>query len=137
MTIVLGYVPTKEGRAALAAAVEEAQLRGARLVVLNTTRGDRLVDPRYAHDRDLAELNAVLEASGVAHEVRHFTSERLAGDDLVALGTELSATMLVIGMRHRSPVGKLVLGSAAQSVLLEAPCPVLAVKAPPEGSATG
>lgn len=132
MTIVLGYVPTQEGRAALAAAVEEAQLRQARLVVLNTTRADRLVDPRYAHDSDLAELTAVLESSGVAHEVRHFTSDRLAGDDLVTLAAELSATMVVIGMRHRSPVGKLVLGSAAQSVLLDAPCPVLAVKAPPE-----
>ena len=43
MTIVLGYVPTTEGRAALAAAVEEARLRGARLVVLNTTRDRKSV----------------------------------------------------------------------------------------------
>ncbi len=134
MTIVLGYVPTKEGRAALAAAVEEAQLRRSRLVVLNTTRADRLVDTRYAHDSDMAELTAVLEATGVEHEVRHFTSDRLAGDDIVAVATELSATMVVIGMRHRTPVGKLVLGSAAQSVLLDAPCPVLAVKAPADGA---
>ncbi len=130
MTIVLGYVPTTEGRAALAAAVEEARLRGARLVVLNTTRADRLVDTRYAHDGDIAELEEVLERAGVEHEVRHHTSEQLAGDELVSLAGELDATLLVIGLRHRSPVGKLLLGSAAQTVLLDAPCPVLAVKAP-------
>ncbi len=129
MTIVLGYVPTREGRAALTAAIEEALLRGTRLVVLNTTRADRLVDPRYAHDRELAELEDTLTAAGVEHEVRHHTSEQLAGDELVELARELGAAMLVIGLRHRSPVGKLLLGSAAQSVLLDAPCPVLAVKA--------
>ena len=48
MTVVLGYVPTDAGRAALAAAIGEARLRHTSLVVLNTSRGDRLVDPRYA-----------------------------------------------------------------------------------------
>ncbi|MGC5628090.1 universal stress protein [Georgenia sp. Z1344] len=129
MTIVLGYIPTPAGTAALEAALEEARLRGERLVVLNTTRADRLVDPRYAQAGEMAELDAALAASGVEHEVRHGESDGLAGDDLVALATELDATMIVIGLRPRSPVGKLVLGSAAHAILHDAPCPVLAVKA--------
>ena len=36
--------------------------------------------------------------------------------------------MIVVGVRHRTPVGKLLLGSVAQRVILDAPCPVLAVK---------
>jgi nucleotide-binding universal stress UspA family protein len=39
--------------------------------------------------------------------------------------------VLVIGIRHRSAVGKLLMGSAAQRILLDVDCPVLAVKTPP------
>jgi len=42
------------------------------------------------------------------------------------------ADLLVIGIRHRNPVGKLLLGSVAQRIILDATCPVLAVK--PDGS---
>jgi nucleotide-binding universal stress UspA family protein len=50
-------------------------------------------------------------------------------EDLVAVAEEHGADLLVIGLRRRSPVGKLILGSQAQRVLLDAPCAVLAVKA--------
>jgi len=50
-------------------------------------------------------------------------------EDIIAVAQEVSADFIVIGLRRRSPVGKLILGSNAQRILLEAPCPVLAVKA--------
>jgi len=50
-------------------------------------------------------------------------------DDLVSVAEEVGADFIVIGLRRRSPVGKLILGSNAQRILLDAPCPVLAVKA--------
>ena len=50
-------------------------------------------------------------------------------DDLIVTAEDAAAAFIVIGLRRRSPVGKLLLGSNAQRVLLDASCPVLAVKA--------
>ena len=50
-------------------------------------------------------------------------------EDLISVAEEENADFIVIGLRRRSPVGKLILGSNAQRILLDAPCPVLAVKA--------
>ena len=130
MTIVLGYVPSDAGRAALAAAVDETRRRGSDLVVVNTTRADRLVDPRYAQEDELTDLADTLESSGVEFEIRHYASEGLAAEEVIDVAREVDAELIVIGLRRRTPVGKLILGSAAQSILLDAPYPVLAIKAP-------
>lgn len=130
MTVVVGYVPNELGEAALAAAVDEARRRGCDLVAVNTTRADRLVDPRYAQDAQAEALESRLEASGVPYAVRRFTSTELAADDVLTAATEVGAELIVIGLRHRSPVGKLLMGSTAQSILLDAECSVLAVKLP-------
>ena len=130
MTVVVGYVPNELGEATLAAAIEEARRRGADLVAVNTTRADRLVDPRYAQDAQAEALESRLEESGVPYAVRRFTSTELAADDVLTVANEVGAELVVIGLRHRSPVGKLIMGSTAQSILLDADCSVLAVKLP-------
>ena len=129
MTILVGYVPTPEGRAALRAAVEEAALRGEPLHVLNTSRGDAVVDPRFASDDDLAEVRRQLEASGVDFELEHRISGNAGAEDVVAAAARLGASLVVIGLRRRSQTGKLIFGSTAQRILLDVPCRVLAVKA--------
>ncbi len=50
-------------------------------------------------------------------------------DEVVAAAERLGASLVVIGLRRRSPTGKLIFGSDAQRILLDAGCPVLAVKA--------
>ena len=130
MSVVVGYVPSAEGEAALSHAVEEARTRGARLLVVNTSRGDALVDERYADDQQVADLRSRLETSGVEHEVLRAIRGREAHEELLAVAEERRAELVVIGLRRRSPVGKLLMGSTSQRVLLEASCPVLAVKTP-------
>ncbi len=131
MSIVVGYVATKEGKAALRAASAEARLRNARLVVINSNRGGKDLD-RDEAARYEAELDAVRQSltdAGVEHEVRQLVRGVEPAEDLVKVAEETSAELIVIGLRRRTPVGKLILGSNAQRILLDAPCAVLAVKA--------
>ena len=130
-TIVVGYVPKAEGRAALRRAAEEAKLRDAKLVVVNSHRGGRNFtgDEAAASEAALSEVRAQLESTGVPYEVRQLVRGLDPAEDLVAVAEQVQAEFIVIGLRRRSPVGKLILGSNAQRVLLDAPCPVLAVKA--------
>jgi nucleotide-binding universal stress UspA family protein len=129
MAVVVGYVPTAEGRAALEQAAQECRLRNTRLVVVNSQRGARGGDESARDDQELAAVRARLAEEGLENEVRQFVVGLEPAEDLIAVAEEVSADMIVIGLRRRSPVGKLILGSNAQRVLLDAPCPVLAVKA--------
>ena len=133
-TIVVGYVPKPEGHAALRRAAEEARLRNARLVVVNSHRGGREFDHEDAveSEEDLEAIRAELSDAGVEHEIRQLVRGMDPADDLVNVANDVDAEFIVIGLRRRSPVGKLILGSNAQRVLLDAPCPVLAVKADEE-----
>jgi len=129
-TIVVGYVPKAEGQAALRRASEEALLRSARLVVVNSHRGGREYDREDAvkGDRELEAIRQQLTEAGVDHEIRQLVRGMDPADDLIQVANDVGADFIVIGLRRRSPVGKLILGSNAQRILLDAPCPVLAVK---------
>jgi nucleotide-binding universal stress UspA family protein len=130
MAVVVGYVPTAEGRAALEQAAQECRLRKTRLVVINSQRGrTRGGDEAPGSDQELDAVRALLEKEGLENEVRQLVAGLEPAEDLIAVAEEVSAEMIVIGLRRRSPVGKLILGSNAQRILLDAPCPVLAVKA--------
>jgi nucleotide-binding universal stress UspA family protein len=130
-TVVVGYVPKPEGEAALGKAVDEAKLRDATLVVVSSHRGGSEFDADAATQAD-REMNAVrrrLDDSGVSFEVRQLVRGFEPAEDLISIAETSQAELIVIGLRRRSPVGKLILGSNAQRILLDAHCPVLAVKA--------
>ena len=127
--VVVSYIPTPPGRAALDLAITEARLRGARLVVVNTSRGDALVDERYLQGDARDALVAELDQVDVPAELRQISDGRDVADVLDAVATEVDAELLVIGLRRRSAVGKLILGSAASRILLTVSLPVLTVKA--------
>lgn len=116
--IVVGYSSKPEGRAALKRALVEAELRSASIVVVHTSA-----------DVAVADLRAELDGVSVPSEVREAAHALDPAEELISAADELGAEFIVIGLRRRSPVGKLLLGSNAQRVLLDASCPVLAVKA--------
>jgi len=129
MTIVVGFVPTPEGEAALSAAITEAQRREEPLHIVNTSRGDSLSDSRFASEPALDGVRARLDGEGVVYEIEQLVRGNEASEELVEAADRVKASLLVIGLRRRSPTGKLITGSQAQRVLLDANCPVLAVKA--------
>ena len=131
MTIVVGYVATKEGRAALDRAVAEAKLRTQPLVVINSDRGGSGFTGEQAAEQEqaLQGVKDQMAAAGIEVDVRGLVRGKEPAEDLIAVAEETDAELIVIGLRRRTPVGKLILGSNAQRVLLDAPCPVLAVKA--------
>jgi nucleotide-binding universal stress UspA family protein len=124
--IVVSYVDKPEGWAALRRAVAEAKLRRARLVVVCARQ---VADPEA--DLRLRAARAELESDGLPCAVEMTPADREPADGLITVAEREGADFIVIGLRRRSVVGKLILGSNAQRVLLDAPCPVLAVKAEP------
>lgn len=129
MTIVVGYIPTPQGEAAITAAISQAKAHDESLLVVNMSRDDKLVDAHRAEASQLNRVDLELSESGVKHEIRQIDHGTDPADEILELIRAVDARMLVIGLRHRTAVGKLLLGSTAQRLLLDAPCPVLAVKA--------
>jgi len=128
MTVIVGYVPTPVGETALNRAGEEARLRGERLVVVSSSRGDSTVDPTYPQTSALPRIIAKIRSDGVECEVRNVERVRDAAQAILDVAEEVGADLIVLGLKRRSPVGKLLLGSTTQRVLLDSRCSVLAVK---------
>lgn len=122
MTILVAYAPAPEGREALTEGIKEAHLRRSDLLIVNIGRGHHDLDTQ-----ELQELESQLTAAGLTLTME---ASVLAdpGDAVIQIAQDRNVEMVVIGLRHRSMVGKLILGSTVQRILLDATCPVLAVR---------
>ena len=130
MSIVVGFVPTAEGAAAVDRAVEESRLRGLPVVVVHSSRGgEREVESDWRLREELEQLDERLRSDGVAAEVHEIVRGRSPAQDILDVAHDRGASLIIIGLRRRTSVGKLLLGSNAQQILMAADCPVLAVKA--------
>ena len=134
MTVVVGYVPDASGYLAVTEAVREARWRETDIVIVNVVDSAGYTRPTAADELDLDAVTARLEAEGVSHSISHpDIGSGTASDAVLGVADEVGAELLVVGMHRRSPVGKALLGSNAQRILLSATCPVLAVRADDNG----
>jgi nucleotide-binding universal stress UspA family protein len=138
MNIVVGVTARPESQSALERAVAEAQLRGARLHIVHTVGQGQGESPGKTREwlsrlEDLRAEGAAqverLADQGVTatHRVEPVSTD--PAGVLLSVADEVDADLIVLGLRRRSAVGKLLLGSVSQDVLLKARCPVLAVQA--------
>jgi nucleotide-binding universal stress UspA family protein len=119
MTIVVAYADTPPGHAAVAAAVAESSGARETVIIVPAVRGDKAPDVGEVETRwpDIAGRVEV-ERGDLGDP----------SDNVVQVAQRRDARLVVLGLRARTPVGKLVFGSTAQRILLDATCPVLAVK---------
>ncbi len=129
MTILVAYVPRPEGHAALDKGIELARERNELLIVVNATPGGTGEDPSRADAQDVERVEQLLSVSSIQSEFKQFVRGKNAVEELDELVATRDVSMLVIGLRKRSAVGKLILGSMAQEILMSISCPILAVKA--------
>ena len=128
MTILVAYVPRPEGQAALDKGIEIAKRRNEHLLVVNASPGGKKEDPSFADVQDFERVQQMLVDTGLSAELKQYVRGKNAVEEIEALVESLPISILIIGLRKRSPVGKLIMGSVAQELLLSVSCPVLAVK---------
>src|SRR5690348_8647196 len=99
-TIVVGYVPKPEGDAALDRAIEEAQLRGDKLVVVNSHRGGREYDGDEAvkDDAAMSSVKSRLEQANVEFDLRQLVRGFEPAEDLISIAEANDADLIVIGL---------------------------------------
>ena len=129
MTVLVAYVPRPEGQAALDKGIEIATKNNEALVVVNAGPGGRSEDPNVVSGYEVERVEERLASLPIKAEFKVFVRGNSAIEEIEEMVQTLQVSVLVIGLRKRSPVGKLLLGSMAQEILLNVPCPVLAVKA--------
>jgi nucleotide-binding universal stress UspA family protein len=130
MTVLLAYIRTPDGDAALAAAVDEARRRATKAVVVNVTRPVAEVDSPMSAEQALDAVAALFEGAGVDVQVRQLPASPDRAGAILAVTSEIQPDLVVIGMHKRNPVGELIIGSTSQRIIRGAECPVLVVKAP-------
>ncbi|HEY5848198.1 MAG TPA: universal stress protein [Microlunatus sp.] len=133
MTVAVAHQASSSSKTiALQEAGREAHLRGTDLAVLHVVESlDLDVEDAYRNSLT-AEIDSALAdvtATEVPWQLHLATAPDDVAETILRLAGTADAGLLIIGARRRSPVGKALLGSVTQTLILEAEIPVLVVKA--------
>ncbi len=130
MKILVGYEKSAVAEEALALAKKHAKAFDAKVYLLTSlTRSHELqLEDIQKSERELKNLRTQFTTEGIDCETHAIVSAVSPGEDLVQFATDNEIDEIVIGVRRRSKVGKLLFGSNAQYIILQAACPVVSVK---------
>lgn len=131
MSIVVGYIDTPEGNAALDRAIEEVRLRGGKLVVIHSMMGGshEEAEEYISSAEAIEDVHQRLHDAAVEHCTHEYVRGHTPAEDIMQAVDDHDAEMIVIGIRRRSTTGKVLLGSNALEILHDTKVPVLCVKA--------
>ena len=131
MKILVGYDGSNMSKAALELAKKRAKVWGAKIDVVNCMAQSRKLeygDIRKVEQKLEDEVRHILNSENIPYETQLVISSLESGEDLVQFAEENKIDEIIIGVRKKSKTGKLLFGSTAQYVILNAPCPVVSVK---------
>lgn len=130
MKILVGYDGTNSAKEALNLAKSHAKAFGATVEVVTSmqtgTESERKVIEQA--ERGLAYAKSLFEDGGIECNTHLLIRGLSPGEDLVGFANENQIDQIIVGVKRRSKVGKLLMGSTAQYVILQAQCPVITVK---------
>ncbi len=130
MKILVGYDGTNSAKEALNLTKSHAKVFGASVEVVTSmqkgTESERKLIEQA--ERGLEYAKSLFEEDGIACNTHLLIRGLSAGEDLVEFANENQIDHIVVGVKRRSKVGKLLMGSTAQYVILQAECPVITVK---------
>jgi nucleotide-binding universal stress UspA family protein len=130
MSIIVGYMSSERGNAALELGISEAKLRDAELVVVHSLHGAGVDDDEdvVASDRELETIDEMLSKEGINYSIHNYVRGNSPSEDIVQAAADFGGHLIVIGLRQRTSAGKFLLGSNAHDILMNAPCPVLTIR---------
>ena len=129
MKILVGYDGSDLAKRALKLAQEHAKAFGAEVIhVLHSKVTDLPTKQHKLDEQDMDEVRRSVEKGGGLCETHLLIRNMEPGPHLVKFAEDHAIDEIVIGVKMRSKVGKLLMGSTAQHVILQAPCTVVSVK---------
>jgi nucleotide-binding universal stress UspA family protein len=130
MKILIGYDGSEESKKALDIVKHYAKILSAEALVLTVVEGGpHAVREVYQKaEEDLTFAKNSIAAEGIGCTAKLSAQGLEPGEDLLQFAEENAVDLIIIGIQKRSKMGKLLFGSNAQYVILNAACPVLTVK---------
>lgn len=130
MSILVALDDSERSERIIKFAIEEAKIRNDKLLFVHSLfGGDKTTDEDVERGESILEkASKMAKEAGVEYEKHLLIRGKDPGDDIVEFAKEVDASMIIIGVRKRSPVGKLLFGSVAQHVILHAEMPVICIK---------
>jgi nucleotide-binding universal stress UspA family protein len=130
MNIMVGYDRSNVAKEALVLVKKHAKAFDAKVYLLTAlAQGpDLQLEDIQKAEHELERLRISFKKDGIPCEIHAIVSSLTAGEALVQFAQGNDIEEIVIGVRRRSKVGKLLFGSNAQYIILQATCPVVAVK---------
>ena len=130
MKIMVCYDDSRAARDALKIAMRHAQSFDAKVHIVTSMVGEADA-PKKKYDqieKKLKYAKSLFKEKKIRCKTHLLVRGLTAGEDLVQFADDKNIDEIVIGIKKTSKVGKMLFGSTAQYVILNAPCPVLTIK---------